>query len=462
MWNFKSLRGKKPDFSSYIKKIKKYWSILALFLIVIIWFVVRIIQRQASLPQLFDYVPADVQQVLINRPARNIGNTKELAISQVPQWVTAQFQQIELMLMVQVGQATGDQWILLETYGDFAPQDFLSTLNPESEVTYTYKRLDDGRYLFAPKQLLSVYTKPEEGKWFFSTPVVNKFAKIYKSYSMTMVSRNKSALGLPTQFSKIFANVDYIIMGINTQKTDISFVSHVVFHQENSLTGEDFAPEFTEYFKSSTMAYLEFGPIAWWIPAPQLDTSLTGDNLVKNAVMGELIQQVFRQHTALVFSKWSNATNLWITIAAADPTLFTKLKPWMPTLGQRFKNQEWLSWSNFLPVETENKIWYMITLQEGQQIWFILERDDRQTALRIGNPLLEGNTSQKLFYNDHSLATLNVDVDQVLSIYKQFLNMGIQTDLNSQDALSTQLKGKLLHATIFADEYGLWLEGEIK
>jgi hypothetical protein len=78
--------------------------------------------------------------------------------------VTAQFQQIELMLMVQVGQATGDQWILLETYGDFAPQDFLSTLNPESEVTYTYKRLDDGRYLFAPKQLLSVYTKPEEGK----------------------------------------------------------------------------------------------------------------------------------------------------------------------------------------------------------------------------------------------------------------------------------------------------------
>jgi sulfatase maturation enzyme AslB (radical SAM superfamily) len=77
-----------------------------------------------------------------------------------------------------------------------------------------------------------------------------------------MVSRNKSALGLPTQFSKIFANVDYIIMGINTQKTDISFVSHVVFHQENSLTGEDFAPEFTEYFKSSTMAYLEFGPIA--------------------------------------------------------------------------------------------------------------------------------------------------------------------------------------------------------
>jgi metal-dependent HD superfamily phosphatase/phosphodiesterase len=84
-----------------------------------------------------------------------------------------------------------------------------------------------------------------------------------------------------------------------------------------------------------------------------------------------------------------------------------------------------------------------------------LERDDRQTALRIGNPLLEGNTSQKLFYNDHSLATLNVDVDQVLSIYKQFLNMGIQTDLNSQDALSTQLKGKLLHATIFADEYGL-------
>ena len=68
------------------------------------------------------------------------------------------------MLMVQVGQATGDQLLLLDTYGDFEPQEFLSTLNPEAEVTYSYKRLEDGRYLFAPKELLSVYTKPEENK----------------------------------------------------------------------------------------------------------------------------------------------------------------------------------------------------------------------------------------------------------------------------------------------------------
>ncbi len=460
--NDKPTMHKKPDFSSYVKKIKTYWAILVPFLIILVWFVVRMIQRQTSLPDLFNYVPADAQQVLINRPARNIGNAQQLALSQVPQWVTAQFQQISLMLMVQVGQATGDQLLLLETYDWFSPQDFLATLNPETEITYSYKRLEDGRYLFAPKELLSVYMKPEAGKWFFSTSVLSDFAKIYKSYGMTMISRNKSALGLPVQFSQLFANVDYVIMGIDTQKKDISFVSHVIFHKENPWTWEDFSPQFTEYLKASTMAYVEFGPIASLIPPPQLDTSLTGDNLVQNAVLGEFTQQLFRQHTALILSKWSNPTNLWVTIAASDPGLFTKLKPWMPTLGQWLKNQERLSGSIFSPVETASKIGYMITVGEGQQIWLFLEQDGKQTTVRIGNPLLDWDSSQTLLYRDKSLATLNIDVDQTLGLYKQLLNMWMQTDLTAQDTLSTQLKGKSVRATIFADEYGLWLEGEIK
>ena len=210
------------------------------------------------------------------------------------------------------------------------------------------------------------------------------------------------------------------------------------------------------------MAYVEFGPIASLIPPPQLDTSLTGDNLVQNAVLGEFTQQLFRQHTALILSKWSNPTNLWITIAAANPTLFTKLKPWMPTLGQWLKNQERLSGSTFSPVETASKIGYMITVGEGQQIWLFLEQDGKQTTVRIGNPLLDGDSSQTLLYRDKSLATLNIDVDQTLGLYKQLLNMWMQADLTAQDTLSTQLKGKSVRATIFADEYGLWLEGEIK
>ena len=460
--NDKPTMRKKPDFSSYVKIIKTYWKIITPILVVMLWLGIRMIERQASLPDLFSYVPADAEQVLVNRPARNIGNAKQISLSEIPEWVKAQFQQISLMLMVQVGQATGDQMLLLDTNNDFSPQDFLATLNPQTEVTYSYKRLEDGRYLFAPKEIISVYTKPDEGESFFSPKSLSKFTDIYKSYSMTMVSRNKTALGLPAQFNKIFANVDYVIMAVDSKNSNISFVSHVIFHKANAFSGDDFKPEFTDNLKASTMAYLEFGPIASWIPAPQLDTSLTGDNLVQNAVIWELTQQLFRQHTALIFSKWSNATNLWITIAAANPALFTKLKPWMPTLGQWLKNQEWLSWSTFAPVETEKKIWYMITLQEGQQIWFLLEQDDKQAALRIGNPLLDGSSSQKLLYNDHSLATLDVDVDQVLSIYKQFVNMGIQTDLNAQDTLSAQLKGKSLRATISADEYGLWLEWEIK
>ena len=74
---------------------------------------------------------------------------------------------------------------------------------------------------------------------------------------MTMISRNKSALGLPLQFSQLFANVDYIIMGIESQDKDISFVSHVIFHKANPWTGDDFSPQFTEYLKASTMAYVE-------------------------------------------------------------------------------------------------------------------------------------------------------------------------------------------------------------
>jgi len=43
------------------------------------------IERQASLPDLFSYVPADAEQVLVNRPARNIGNAKQISLSEIPE-----------------------------------------------------------------------------------------------------------------------------------------------------------------------------------------------------------------------------------------------------------------------------------------------------------------------------------------------------------------------------------------
>lgn len=419
------------------------------------------IERSEQLPDLFQYVPADAQQVVVNRPARNIWNTQDISLTQIPAGVKAQFQQISLMLMVQVGQGTGDQMMLLDTNSDFSPQDFLSTLNSETEITYIYKRLDDGRYVFGPKELVSVYLKPTEHTSFFANKKLAQYTKIYKNYGMTIISHNQNSLNLPSQFAQVFTNVEYMVMGVNSEKSDISFVSRIVFKKENAFTWIDFSPEFTDYLKASTIGYFEVWPIASFIPAPQINTSLTGTDLVQQAVLVELAQQILQKNTAIILSKWSNPTNLWITIASENPQLFTKLKPWMPSIGQWLKSQAWLSGAVFSPVETATKIWYMITVG-GQEIWLLLGQDSDKTTLSIGNPLLEWSSSQHLLYNEHSLATLDLDADQAMWIYKQLVNFWLQTDLSSTETLNDQLKWKLVRATIFTDSNGLWLEWEIK
>ena len=106
---------KKADFFSFLHNIhtkalfvaifvfiKKYWGILTPILIVIFAFSLRMVERSEQLPELFQYVPADAQQVVVNRPARNIGNTQDVSLTQIPAGVKAQFQQISLMLMVQI------------------------------------------------------------------------------------------------------------------------------------------------------------------------------------------------------------------------------------------------------------------------------------------------------------------------------------------------------------------------
>lgn len=419
------------------------------------------IERQASLPDLFLYVPQTAQQVVINRPARNISNIWE-TIAQVPEWVKAQFEQIDLMLMTQMNQTTWAQLIFLRTYGDFSPQDFLTTLNPETEVTYTYKRLEDGMYLFGPKEMISKYEKPIEGKSFFDTEKLKKFIKLYKSYGMTIISTNQTSLGLPAQFEQIFANIEYMIMSVQSESWKISFASHVVFHGDNIFTGQSFTPKFKEYLKWSTIAYLEFGPLASFLPKAELNTSLTGNQLVQQAMMAETLKELTKQHTAIVISKGSNATNLGVTVLAANPNLFASLKPWIPSFGLRLQSQELLSGAKLSPIETENSVGYMITLEEGQQIWCILEQNKWNTKLSIGNPLLDWSSSQKLLFNTHTLATLNIDLDQATSIYKQIVNMWIQTDITNENSLVEQFKWKSLRATIFGDVDWLGLEWEIK
>lgn len=151
--------------------------------------------------------------------------------------------------MVQIEQSVSGQLVFLKTYADFSPQEFLTTLNPETEVTYTYKRLEDGMYLFGPKEAISRYQKPRTGKSFFETEKLRRFTKIYKSYGMTIISTNHSSLGLPTQFEEVFANIQYILMSVESENTELSFVSRVIFRDENVFTGQHFSPKFKQYLK---------------------------------------------------------------------------------------------------------------------------------------------------------------------------------------------------------------------
>ena len=420
------------------------------------------VYKQASLPEFFSYVPANADQVVINRPARNIQNTKDLWSSQIPEWVRSQFKQIELMFMVQVWEWSGDQLLFLETNSEFSPQDFLSTLNPATEVLYSYKRFEDGHYLFAPKSLLDKYQKPSPGKWFFDNSMIRNYASIYKSYGMTILSHTQKSLWLPDQFSQLFANVDYLIMWIDSTNKKTSFISHALFTKTNPRTGDDFSPKCKKYLKASTMAYIEVGPIASLLVSPQLNTTFTGAQLIQQAVLAETIQQFFKHNTALVISKWSNALNMWITLVAQDETLFTKIKPRIPAIGQWLKQQDMFASAKFTPIETADKIGYMLSLAPGQEIWLFVQQQDHQTIVSMGNPLLDGSSSQKLLYTDDSLATINVDMDQILWVYKQVFGAGVSDGLPTTDTALSQFQGKILRATVIADRYGLWLEWEIK
>lgn len=68
----------KAFFWMSLKYIKHHWKIISSIAVLCILAVVWITYKQASLPELFSYIPANADQVVINRPARNIQNTQDL------------------------------------------------------------------------------------------------------------------------------------------------------------------------------------------------------------------------------------------------------------------------------------------------------------------------------------------------------------------------------------------------
>ncbi|HCB52182.1 TPA: hypothetical protein DEP21_06550 [Patescibacteria group bacterium] len=65
-------------------------------------------------------------------------------------------------------------------------------------------------------------------------------------------------------------------------------------------------------------------------------------------------------------------------------------------------------------VSQPGKVGYDVSLEGMQKIGFYLEQDGEETKLSIGNPVLDGSSSKNLLYQKSSLATVKVDLDQVI------------------------------------------------
>ena len=81
-----------------------------------------------------------------------------------------------------------------QTKSDFSPEDFLKTINPENETTYTYLRLDDGEYIFGPQKIIQSYTKPDSENALFKQPELQKYLSSIRRSSLSIVSHNNSLL----------------------------------------------------------------------------------------------------------------------------------------------------------------------------------------------------------------------------------------------------------------------------
>ncbi|HCB52181.1 TPA: hypothetical protein DEP21_06545 [Patescibacteria group bacterium] len=145
----------------------------------------------------------------------------------------------------------------MQTKNDFSPEEFLTTVNPETEILYTYLRLDNGQYLFAPKSEIQSYTKPDEQNSFFGQEKLKTYKSFLKDNSLVMISHNNEFISAQQQYAELFQNVGYFIMGVSSSQKEMKFTSYLLFAKPETYTVPVFKPKFTSYLKSSTIAYIE-------------------------------------------------------------------------------------------------------------------------------------------------------------------------------------------------------------
>ncbi|HCB52180.1 TPA: hypothetical protein DEP21_06540 [Patescibacteria group bacterium] len=79
---------------------KNFYIILGSTLLIIGILASFMVWGSQNLPKIFEYVPSNLDQVMINWPAKNI-NAATTAVVEIPEAVKAQFQQIEVMIIGQ-------------------------------------------------------------------------------------------------------------------------------------------------------------------------------------------------------------------------------------------------------------------------------------------------------------------------------------------------------------------------
>ncbi len=427
--------------------------VIAIFVWLLFWGVY--FTQKNKLPEIFDYIPTGMDQVMINRAEKNIQNNTNMLV-EIPQAVQQQFQQIKVMIIAQDESLDWEQLLFLQTKSDFSPQDFLQTINPEDDIVSTYLRLADGQYIFAPQKYIQSYAKPDKENALFHQPQLKKYlSKIRKNW-LSIVSHNNELLSMQKDYSSLLDSAEYLLMHISSDKNKFDFSSYVLFSQSQTWLQTSFKPQFKSSLTESTIAYLEIGKILAWI-----------DFSTQNwwtSIYTELLKKVLSNNLAIVISKWSNIMNLGITVLSKDESLFNELESMFPFVWLRIQQAFGITEDQITSFQQPDKIGYDVMIQGIQKVWIYLEKLDNQTKLSIWNPIIEGKKKKFPKYSKNTLVVLHVDMNQILWLYKQFANIWANPWLlnESQQSALDQMKDKILYWEISVDEEKISIEGSIR
>ncbi len=421
------------------------WLFLAIFLSVLSAIVYS--KQKNSIPEIFNYVPTNVDQIMINWAEKNLKNNLS-SVVEIPYAVQEQFQKIQLMVIVQDRPFDENgQLMFLQTKPGFVPELFLETINPEDEIIFTYLRLDKWQYLFAAQQLIQNYTKPSSDNSLFWQKDIKPLLPSIKKSSLTIISADRDSL-LPEGYSGPLSSIKYIITNINSDSQSNFGFSLYAITDSHLDYDYSFESKFSNLFIDSTIAYLELGKIS--------------QSLDSNWENSDFFQKLLSNNIAIIIGNWANMFNLWLTVVSDNSSLYNDLEPFFPFVLERLKSYPLFEWIEITSVQQPWKIWYDFLIQNIQKIWLYLEQKDWQTKLSLWNPQTDWKSQKLKKHSKNSLAILQVDMWKLLNLYKQFTDISLLWLSDQQQDLFSSMQDKTLFWEIFFSDNYIWIQGFIQ